>query len=83
MASASPVQYLSTSGDPYDYEANPVAAMTSYSKLMHLHTKKQMDAAKRASRRRSDDSTADAQSTPTKETSIESSSGSTVSRMSF
>jgi hypothetical protein len=83
MASASPVQYLSTSDDPDDYKADPVATMTSYSKLMHLYTKKQMDAAKRASRRRNDDSTADAQSTLTKEASIDSSSSSPVWRMSF
>jgi hypothetical protein len=59
-----------------------VAAMTSYSKLMHLHTKKQMDAAKRASRRRSGDSTTDASATLTKEGSIESTSTAS-SRMSF
>ena len=68
------MQYNSASGDSFDYEADPVAAMTSYSKLMHLHTKKQMDAAKRASRRRSPDAAVDAHTSLPKEGSIDSTS---------
>ena len=83
MASETPVQYISTSGNSYNYEADPVAAMTSYAKLMHLHTKKQMDAAKRASRRRSGDSTSDAQASFPKQGSIDSNTSTTNSRMSF
>ena len=80
MASETPTQYLNGANDSYEYEGDPVAAMTSYAKLMHIHTKKQMDAAKRASRRRSGDSTTEA---PLKEGSIDSTSTSTSSRMSF
>ena len=82
MASEAPMQYTNASGDSFDYEADPVAAMTSYSKLMHLHTKKQMDAAKRASRRRTPDAAIDAHSPLTKEGSIESTT-TTSSNMSF
>lgn len=74
MASEAPMQHISPSGDTFDYEVDPVAAMTSYSKLMHLHTKKQMDAAKRASRRRSPDAAVDAHNSLTKEGSIDSTS---------
>ena len=37
----------------YDYDSDPVAAMTSYSKVMHQHTKRQMEAATQSVRRRS------------------------------
>jgi hypothetical protein len=83
MTADTTVQYLGSSSNSYNYESDPVAAMTSYSKLMHLHTKKQMDAAKRASRRRSDESANDVQATLTKESSICSTTSSTSSRMPF
>jgi len=83
MTADTPVQYLGSSGNSSNYESDAVAAMTSYAKLMHLHTKKQMDAAKRASRRRSGESANDVQATPTQEGSIHSTTSSTSSRMAF
>jgi hypothetical protein len=47
------VQYLSTPPASFDYDSDPIAAMTSYSRMMHSHTQQQMDAATRAARRRS------------------------------
>ena len=75
------MQYLSSSTSQVDYDSDPVQAMTSYSQLMHMHTKKQMDAAKRVSRRRSGDSGVKAEATITKEGSIDSTSsrGSSIS----
>jgi hypothetical protein len=64
MTTDTPVQHLGTSS--YGYEADPVAAITSYAKVMHLHTKKQMEAVKWASRRLSNDGANDVQATPTK-----------------
>ncbi len=83
MTADTPVQYLGSSGNSYDFESDRVAAMNSYAKLMHLHTKKQMDAAKRASRRRSGESANDVQATLTKEGSIHSTISSTGSQMPF
>lgn len=40
----------------FDDESDPVAAMTEYSRVMHSHTMKQMENARRASRRRDADS---------------------------
>jgi hypothetical protein len=40
------------SSHSYDFESDPVAAMTEYSRVMHSHTMKQMENARRASRRR-------------------------------
>jgi len=37
----------------YNFEQDPVAAMTSYSKTMHQHTMRQMEAAATSARRRS------------------------------
>ena len=37
----------------FDYESDPTVAFTSYSKMMHDHTRQQMEAARRSSRRRS------------------------------
>ncbi|KIX09822.1 uncharacterized protein Z518_00903 [Rhinocladiella mackenziei CBS 650.93] len=54
------VKGLARSHDGLDYEADPVAEMTSYSRMMHLHTKKQMDAVARSARRRSSPSGVDA-----------------------
>lgn len=67
MASEAPIQYLSTSGDPFDYDTDLVAAMTSYSRIMYIHTKKQMDAAIRASQLRKGDATVDPPAHLTKE----------------
>ncbi|KAJ4503799.1 hypothetical protein HRR83_005568 [Exophiala dermatitidis] len=47
------VEYLTAPQETINYEADPVAAMTSYSRMMHLHTRQQMDAATRSARRRS------------------------------
>lgn len=50
--------------DSFDCETDPVAAMTEYSRVMHSHTLKQMENARRASRRRDVDhnvTSADAQ----------------------
>jgi hypothetical protein len=83
MTADTSVQYLGSSGNSYDSESDPVAAMTSYAKLMHLHTKKQMDAAKRASRRRNGESANDVQAPLTKEGNIHNNTSSTSSRTSF
>jgi hypothetical protein len=83
MTAGTTVQHLGTSGSSYDYETDPVAAITSYSKVMHLHTKNQMDAAKRASRRRNGDSTNDVQATLVKEGSIHSTTSTTSSQVPF
>jgi hypothetical protein len=83
MTADKSVQYLGSSGNSYNYESDPVAAMASYAKLMHLHTKKQMDAAQRASRRRSSESATDVQATPTKEGSTHSTTSGTSSRMPY
>jgi hypothetical protein len=83
MTADTSVQYLGTSGSSYGYETDPVAAITSYAKVMHLHTKRQMDAAKRASRRQSGDSANNVPATLTKEGSMHSTTSSTSSRMSF
>lgn len=74
-----------TNGDSYEYNADPVAAMTFYANSMHIHTKKQMEAAKRAFRRRSGDATVEAQNTLQKEASIDSTSSASTgsSRMSY
>ncbi|ERF74049.1 hypothetical protein EPUS_03864 [Endocarpon pusillum Z07020] len=40
------------SSSSFDYESDAVAAMTEYSRIMHSHTMKQMENARRASRRR-------------------------------
>jgi hypothetical protein len=75
MAPSAPVRFFeSSSADSldYSYNSNPVAAITSYSMLMHKHTKQQMDAAKSASRRRSGDATVDAQASLSKQGSIDS-----------
>ena len=57
-----------------EYDTNPVAAMASYSRLMHTHTKKQMDAAMLASRRRNGDDAVDPSAHLTKEGSLDSTS---------
>ena len=49
----SSVEYLTGRNETYDFESDPVQAMTDYSRLMHKHTKSQMDAATQAARRRS------------------------------
>ncbi|EXJ93482.1 hypothetical protein A1O1_01874 [Capronia coronata CBS 617.96] len=57
----SSVEYITTPREPFNYDADPVEAMTSYSRLMHLHTKQQMDAATQAARRRSPSAGVDSQ----------------------
>lgn len=47
------VEYLSRPSQPFDYESDPIAAMSTYARMMHSHTKQQMDAATRSARRRS------------------------------
>ena len=83
MTADTTVQHLGTSGSSYGYETDPVAAITSYAKVMHLHTKKQMDAAKRASRRRNGDGANDVQATLTEEGNIHSTTSNTGSQISF
>lgn len=48
----SSVEYTTSRPESYDFE-DPVQAMTDYSRLMHKHTKSQMEAATQAARRRS------------------------------
>lgn len=72
MASEAPMQYLSTSGDSFDHDTDLVAAMTSYSRIMYMHTKKQIDAAIRASLPRKGDATVDPPAHLTKEKSVDS-----------
>jgi hypothetical protein len=83
MTADTTVQRVDTSGSSSSYETDPVAAITSYAKVMHLHTKKQMDAAKRASRRRNGDGANDSQATLMEEGSIHSTTRNTSSQMSF
>jgi len=69
MAASAPIRFFESSSiDSSDHscDSNPVAAIISYSKLMHMHTKQQMDAAKRVSRRRSGDATVNAQASLSK-----------------
>lgn len=76
------VEYLTTPHDTFNnsYDTDPVAAMAYYSRMMHSHTKQQMDAATRSMRRRSPgSSTVDAQASLSKE----STRSSTSSRSSF
>jgi hypothetical protein len=54
----SSVEYLTTPSEPLNYEADPVAAMSSYSRMMHMHTRQQMESATRSARRRSPPSSA-------------------------
>ncbi|KIW29772.1 uncharacterized protein PV07_05560 [Cladophialophora immunda] len=49
----SAVEYLTSPQQNFNYESDPIAAMTSYARMMHMHTKQQMDAATRSARRRS------------------------------
>ncbi|KIX98646.1 uncharacterized protein Z520_05947 [Fonsecaea multimorphosa CBS 102226] len=49
----SAVEYLTSPQQNFSYESDPIAAMTSYARMMHMHTKQQMDAATRSARRRS------------------------------
>lgn len=56
MPSTTEVRFPSSTS--HDYESDPVAAMTEYSRIMHSHTLKQMESARRASRRRDADSSA-------------------------
>lgn len=83
MTADTSVQHLGSSGSSCNYETDPVAAITSYAKVMHLHTKNQMDAAKRASRRRNGDAANDVQAALMKEGSIHSTTSNTSSQMSF
>lgn len=57
-----------------DYGSDPVAAMTSYSRTMHQHTKQQMEAATKSARRRSigNNNLVDAEASLTKEGSMSS-----------
>ena len=48
----SSVEYTTSRPEAYDFE-DPVQAMTDYSRLMHRHTKSQLEAATKAVRRRS------------------------------
>lgn len=70
------VEYLSVPAQPLDYESDPVAAMSTYARMMHSHTKVQMDAATCSARRRSSGSS-DAQTTLSPSTSISSNSSRT------
>lgn len=47
------VEYLTGSNKSYDFDSDPVQAMTDYARSMHKHTKSQMEAATKAARRRS------------------------------
>eukprot|EP00249_Psilotum_nudum_P035710 c56910_g1_i1 orf=130-354(+) len=48
------VEYLtSPSQGSFDFDQDPLEAVTSYSRLMHLHTKAQMDSSCRSLRRKS------------------------------
>lgn len=62
------VEFITNLADTtFDYESDPVAAMSSYSRMMHEYTKQQMDTYCRPLRRRSPVSSAvDAQTSITK-----------------
>ncbi|KIW21368.1 hypothetical protein PV08_01948 [Exophiala spinifera] len=47
------VEYLTTPSEPFGSNSDPLVAMTSYAKMMHMHTQQQMEAATRSARRRS------------------------------
>jgi hypothetical protein len=47
------VEYLTRSNKSYDFDSDPVQAMTNYARSMHNHTKSQMEAATKAARKRS------------------------------
>ena len=49
----SSVEYLTAPSETLDYESDPIAAMSSYARMMHSHTQQQMEAATRSARRRS------------------------------
>lgn len=49
----SSVEYVTGRAEAYNFESDPAQAMSDYSRLMHNHTKSQMDAATKAARRRS------------------------------
>ena len=52
MPSSTGAEYVSQP-TPLDFDSDPVTAMTSYSRMMHVHTKQQMEAATKTSHRRS------------------------------
>ncbi|PBP27558.1 hypothetical protein BUE80_DR001418 [Diplocarpon rosae] len=49
---AQPQSELSSTS-PHDYEMSPSISLSRYTREMHMHTKKQMEAASRSARRRS------------------------------
>lgn len=54
MPSSTNIEYITNPQDvQFDYESDPHEAMQSYAKMMHSHTKQQMDAATVKCRRRS------------------------------
>ncbi|KIV86477.1 hypothetical protein PV11_02088 [Exophiala sideris] len=55
---SSQVEYLTTPAQPFDFDADPMTAMSSYARMMHSHTQQQMEAATRSARRRSPPSSA-------------------------
>lgn len=76
------VEYLTTPHERLNYEDDPVAAMSSYSRMMHYHTQQQMDAATRSARRRSSGSSEALDSSQSK-LSKHNTHGSVSSRSSF
>lgn len=53
MPSSNQVEILSAPEHPFDFESDPIQAMTTYSRDMFSHTKQQMSSACNSSRRRS------------------------------
>ncbi|KAK2623674.1 hypothetical protein QTJ16_006855 [Diplocarpon rosae] len=48
-----PPQSEISSTSPHDYDMSPSLSLSRYTREMHMHTKKQMEAASRSARRRS------------------------------
>ncbi|KAK5941017.1 hypothetical protein PMZ80_006294 [Knufia obscura] len=76
------VEYITNPADAtFDYESDPMVAMSSYSKMMHQHTTSQMEQSCRSLRRKSAGSHGvDAHVSLPKDSSL---SSSTSSRSSF
>ena len=73
ISNVTPAQMQFASEFNNDFESDPVSAMSSYAKIMHEHTRRQMAAATQSSRRRSiTDGAVQAQANLSKENSISS-----------
>lgn len=53
MIMSANVEYLTQPTEAFDFDSDPLEAMSTYARRMHQHTQQQMDAATRSARRRS------------------------------